>query len=81
MSQLSHACAQAEAFVLNSELWDAASEEWSVRPPQPTSKARGSAGLTYPDSRRYAAMGDAITVPVAEWIGRRLSEHLIGGGW
>lgn len=25
-----------------------------------------------PDSRRYAALGDAVTVPVAEWIGRRL---------
>ena len=27
-----------------------------------------------PDSRRYAAMGDAVTVNVAEWIGRRLRE-------
>jgi len=25
-----------------------------------------------PDSRRYAAVGDAVTVDVAEWIGRRL---------
>ncbi len=25
-----------------------------------------------PDSRRYAAMGDAVTVTVAEWIGQRL---------
>ncbi len=25
-----------------------------------------------PDSRRYAALGDAVTVPVAEWIGRRI---------
>jgi len=25
-----------------------------------------------PDSRRYAALGDAVTVSVAEWIGRRL---------
>lgn len=25
------------------------------------------------DSRRYAAMGDAVTVPVARWIGERLS--------
>jgi site-specific DNA-cytosine methylase len=25
-----------------------------------------------PDSRRYAALGDAVTVNVAEWIGRRL---------
>jgi DNA (cytosine-5)-methyltransferase 1 len=27
-----------------------------------------------PDSRRYAALGDAVTVNVAEWIGRRLLE-------
>ncbi len=25
-----------------------------------------------PDSKRYAALGDAVTVNVAEWIGRRL---------
>ena len=24
------------------------------------------------DSRRYAAIGNAVTVPVAEWIGRRI---------
>lgn len=27
-----------------------------------------------PDSRRYSALGDAVTVPVAEWIGRRIKE-------
>ena len=27
-----------------------------------------------PDSNRYAAMGDAVTVHVAEWIGRRLND-------
>jgi DNA (cytosine-5)-methyltransferase 1 len=27
-----------------------------------------------PDSPRYAALGDAVTVPVAEWIGRRILE-------
>lgn len=26
------------------------------------------------DNKRYAALGDAVTVPVAEWIGRRLME-------
>lgn len=31
-------------------------------------------GLAAPDSRRYAAVGDAVTVNVAEWIGRRLME-------
>ena len=29
-----------------------------------------------PDGRRYAALGDAVTVPVAEWIGRRLKGAL-----
>jgi site-specific DNA-cytosine methylase len=27
-----------------------------------------------PDSPRYAALGDAVTVNVAEWIGRRIME-------
>jgi DNA (cytosine-5)-methyltransferase 1 len=29
-----------------------------------------------PDSRRYAALGDAVTATVAEWIGRRLLAHI-----
>ena len=29
-------------------------------------------GKPSPDSRRYAALGDAVTVNVAEWIGRRI---------
>ena len=29
---------------------------------------------TAPDSRRYAGLGDAVTSPVGEWIGRRLLE-------
>lgn len=29
--------------------------------------------LLGPDSRRYAALGDAVTASVAEWIGRRIS--------
>jgi DNA (cytosine-5)-methyltransferase 1 len=28
-----------------------------------------------PDSRRYSALGDAVTSSVAEWIGRRLISH------
>ena len=27
-----------------------------------------------PDSKRYAALGDAVTVTVSEWIGHRLME-------
>lgn len=29
-------------------------------------------GCTCPDSPRYKALGNAVTVPVAEWIGRRI---------
>ena len=29
-----------------------------------------------PDSRRYAALGDAVTASVAEWIGTRLMQHV-----
>ncbi len=28
------------------------------------------------DTKRYAAIGDAVTVPVAEWIGRRILEYV-----
>jgi DNA (cytosine-5)-methyltransferase 1 len=31
-----------------------------------------------PDGRRYAALGDAVTVNVVEWIGRRLIEAALG---
>ena len=30
-------------------------------------------GERTPDSRRYAAMGDAVTVPVIRWLGERLA--------
>lgn len=30
-------------------------------------------GKPAPDSRRYAALGDAVTVPVARWLGDRLA--------
>jgi DNA (cytosine-5)-methyltransferase 1 len=32
-----------------------------------------------PDSRRYAALGDAVTVNVAEWLGRRIMEIGVRG--
>jgi DNA (cytosine-5)-methyltransferase 1 len=34
-------------------------------------------GKPAPDSRRYAALGDAVTVPVARWLGERLMAHTI----
>lgn len=33
-------------------------------------------GTELPDSFRYRAMGNAVAVPVAEWIGRRILEQL-----
>ena len=33
-----------------------------------------------PDSRRYAACGDGVVAPVAEWIGRRLMTEPIRKG-
>ncbi len=52
-------------------------------PPSDSDRMRGATGLpdgldpATADSRRYAAVGDAVTVPVIEWIGRRiLAAHL-----
>ena len=33
-------------------------------------------GCTCPDSARYRALGNAVAVPVIEWIGRRLREEM-----
>lgn len=33
-------------------------------------------GVKAPDSRRYAACGDGVASPVAEWIGHRLAQAL-----
>ena len=49
-----------------------------VCPPPDANGVREAPGLprrldpATPDGPRYAALGDAVTVPVAEWIGRRL---------
>lgn len=38
-------------------------------------------GMACPDSRRYGAMGNAVTVNVAEWIARGIvAEHAREGG-
>ena len=34
-------------------------------------------GVNAPDGRRYAACGDGVVAPVAEWIGRRLARTLV----
>ena len=55
-----------------------------VRPSSDADRMRETPGLpagldATPDGPRYAALGDAVTVPVAEWIGRRiLQAHLEG---
>lgn len=38
----------------------------------PPEKGCSSLNPVCPLGKRYAALGDAVTVPVAEWIGRRL---------
>ena len=49
-----------------------------VSPPPDADGVRKATGLSgrldpaAPDGPRYAALGDAVTVPVIEWIGRRL---------
>ncbi len=37
-------------------------------------------GVKCPDSRRYAALGDAVTASVAQWIGERILAHLDQNG-
>lgn len=37
---------------------------------------RGSQYCTCPDTPRYKALGNAVTVPVAEWLARRLMDRL-----
>jgi DNA (cytosine-5)-methyltransferase 1 len=63
--------------VLTRKLRRAISDSNGVRRLTPTECERLQAlpdGWTAhgPDSRRYAALGDAVTATVAEWIGRRL---------
>lgn len=33
-----------------------------------------------PDSPRYHALGNAVTVPVAEWLARRIETYLMASG-
>jgi site-specific DNA-cytosine methylase len=76
---------QAVASVLRSRLWPEASAEWPLRLARPAAEAGSparpadtdppsSAYLASPDSRRYAALGDAVTASVSHWIGTRLLE-------
>jgi DNA (cytosine-5)-methyltransferase 1 len=70
-----------------SERWDGETEDFVVAglgaPPDadgvraaPRAARRVDAAHGAADGPRYAACGDAVTVPVAEWIGRRLRRCL-----
>lgn len=82
LSEVPPSEASAIEALLRSRVWSEASQEWPLRSARRADEARRSDGrsgataptsrVASPDSRRYAAMGDAVTVPVIEWIGRRL---------
>lgn len=65
--------AQARAYLLHSRLWEEVSQEWPLRQAQPEAETRVSAGLS--DAARYRQLGNAVAVPVAAWIGRRIMEE------
>lgn len=81
LSQVPPSEASAVTALLRSRLWPEASAQWPMRHARPASETGRSTGHSgtaapkplSPDSRRYAAMGDAVTVNVAYWIGRRLA--------
>lgn len=74
--------AQTIASLLGAGMRPQASQEWNVRHARPASEERDADGqarsaaprprIKSADSRRYAALGDAVTSSVAEWIGRRI---------
>jgi len=61
---------QARAYLLGSELWPQASQEWPLRYAQSESETRLNTVLS--DSARYRQLGNAVAVPVARWIGARI---------
>lgn len=63
---------QARAYLLGSELWPQASQEWPLRYAQSESETRLNTVLS--DSARYRQLGNAVAVPVARWIGQRIVE-------
>lgn len=70
LSQLPLTEAQASKAVLHPGLWAKASAEWPVRYARPTQEARHPLA----DTHRYKQLGNAVAVPVAEWIARRIAE-------
>lgn len=72
LSELPLTEAQAAACLLRSDVWQAASEEWPLRPSFAEREARDRRAKPIADSHKYRMMGNAVAVPVLEWIGRRL---------
>lgn len=68
------------AAPLRSEGGSWSSQEWNTTAtstPSDPDRMRAAAGVSKGlDSARYRALGNAVTVPVAEWIGRQLMRHL-----
>ena len=73
VSELPFTEAQAAEVLRHSSVWAEASAQWPLQHARSTSKAGDPAT---PDSPRYRALGNAVTVSVAQWVGERiLSAH------
>lgn len=53
-------------------------EEWTVPAPAQIAKLNGNGDPEKIETQRYNALGNAVTVPVAEWLGRRIKKYLAG---
>ena len=71
---LPHLEAPTAALLRSGGLWEKASAEWPVRHARPEDEEAGPA-TPLADSQRYRQMGNAVTVNVIEWIGKRLIKH------
>ena len=72
--------AQAAETVLRAGLWTKASAQWVLRLARSAHEASGHCGSSLSDSVRYRQLGNAVCMPVAEWLGRRmLAVHRNGG--
>lgn len=69
LSALSLDEAQAASTLLSSPLWSQVQAEWPLRPSFAARQARGAA---LADGPRYRMLGNAVCVPVIEWIGKRI---------
>lgn len=78
LSALPLAEARAAEDVLHRGLWEKASAEWAVRHARSAHEAAQAAGTLKcalsVDSHKYRQLGNAVAVPVVEWIARRLAK-------